>query len=180
MGDLLHIKGGAELDRALQTFAPRVEKNILRGALRAGANVFKREAQALVPRKSGALRASIRVSVGVKKGVILAKIYAGGGGVFYAHMVEGGTKKHLISVQEEEKNVNYRRSLQLGRRVLESMTTINRRVLKIGNTFIGPTVTHPGSKARPFMKPAFDNKSQAAIDAIAEYTRARIAKEARK
>lgn len=39
------IIGGRELDAFLKQLAPKVERNIMRSALRQGANVFKAEAK---------------------------------------------------------------------------------------------------------------------------------------
>ena len=38
-------------------------------------------------------------------------------------------------------------------------------------------VDHPGARPKPFMRPAFDGKAQAAIEAMAEYIRNRIPRE---
>ena len=59
---------------------------------------------------------------------------------------------------------------------MESMRTINRRVLKIGNNFVGPVVQHPGIAPRPFMRPALDGQGKNAIVATGEYVKKRLAK----
>jgi len=38
-------------------------------------------------------------------------------------------------------------------------------------------VEHPGAEQRPFMRPALDSASQAAVQATADYIRNRLAKE---
>lgn len=155
--DDFSIKGAAELDRALQNFPANVERNILRGGVRAGGVVYQHEAQALTPVRSGKLRSSIRVSMRVKAGQILARIIAGGrkkGDAFYAHMVEGGTKPHEIRPK-------------------------GWKSLFFAGIF-AKVIEHPGARAHAFMKPAFDNKTQAVLDRIAEYVRARIDKEAKR
>ncbi len=149
----VEIKGAAELQRLLGELPANIERNVLRGALRAGAKEIEREAKALTPVKSGALRASIRVSAGAKGGNVFAHIKAGGRGkgeAFYATMVEKGTKPH----EERPRGAKSLFFAGLFSRLIE----------------------HPGAREKPFMAPAFANKSQAAVDRIAEYIRARLDK----
>lgn len=37
------------------------------------------------------------------------------------------------------------------------------------------TVSHPGARKQPFMRPAFDNKQREAVQAFADYLRKRLA-----
>lgn len=194
IGSQFSVKGLSELQKFLDQLPAKLEANVMRGALRSGAKIIEAAAKANVSVSppanktfggyAGALRDSIRVSARIYGGGrVTASIKAGGknkktgADVFYAKWVEFGTRPHLISVQEDEKNINIRRSVKFGRVMKESLTTINRRVLKIGNTFIGPTVKHPGSQPRPFMRPALDGQAQNAVVATAEYIKKRLTKE---
>lgn len=157
--DEIEIHGAAELLRQLQDLPVKIEKNISRGALRAGARVIEREAKTLVPVETGKLRDSIQVSAGAKKnGTVYAHVRAGsrqkgGGGAFYAHMVEFGTEPHEIKPR------------RFGSLFLAG---IFRKVVK-----------HPGAKPRAFMRTAFDNMRGAAVEVIGQYIRERLAKVAR-
>lgn len=173
--NLVNIKGGKELYDLLQTLPVKLEKNIMRGAMRAGAKVIADEAKRNVSVKSGALKKSIRISTKSKNGRVSASVKAGNKDTFYVKFVEFGTARHLISVQDNEKPLNKRRGIRFNKVV--SMTTINRNVLRIGNTFIGKTVEHPGARAKPFMRPAFDAKGQEAIDAVIAYINGRLNKQ---
>ena len=150
-----HIKGLAELQRALDTLPAKVEANIMRGAMRAGANVIKDEAKMQAPRDSGLLASSIRTAVSLRRGTVTASVKAGGRGkkgqgtAWYAHMVEMGTKAHVIAAPPGS-------SLSFGGGMVRS-------------------VQHPGAKARPFLRPAMDTKAQAAVEAVREYIRQRLA-----
>lgn len=150
----IHVKGLSDLQKFLDTLAPRVEQNIMRGALRAGAKPILEAAKSSAPvgepsepnRKryklyAGALRDSIRISGRIDKrnGKVTASVKAGGktksgADVFYAHMVEFGTKPHVIG-----------------------------------------DGTHPGVQAKPFMRPALDSQSGAAVVAVGEYIKKRLA-----
>ena len=87
----LKIEGLSDLNKALQELPAKIERNILRGALREGSKEFLAKAREEVPKKSGALLKSLRVSARVKQGKVTATMTAGNKVAFYAHMVEFGT-----------------------------------------------------------------------------------------
>ena len=149
----LHIQGLAELHKALQQLPEELEKKILRGALGAGARVMKKAAQERVPVKSGALRKSVRVKTSARKGRyrLKATIVAGNKEAFYAHMVEFGTARHMI-------RAGAKKALLFGGVMREQ-------------------VEHPGADPHPFMRPALDASSEAAVQAFAEHVRQRLEKE---
>lgn len=150
----LKIDGLADLDRMLKELPAKVEANIMRGAIRTGAKVIEDRAKELAPVKSGKLRDSIKVSTRSKRGVVSATIRAGGGKAFYAKWVEFGTAQHFIKPK-------------------------NRKSLFFAG-MAKKIVDHPGATQKPFMRPALDGGSTGAIDAMAEYIRKRLAKEAAK
>ena len=165
------VLGGAALDALLGTLPVNIEKNIMRGALRAGAKVFLAIVKQNIPVEHGALRQSARITTRVRKGEVTASVKVGDKNVYYANMVEFGTRPHLISVQDSEKGVNKKTGKVL------SMRTINKNVMKIGNTFVGPTVRHPGARPHPFMRPAADAGFEAAVNAVQAHVRKRLSKE---
>lgn len=164
------VLGGAALDALLGTLPVNIEKNIMRGALRAGAKVFMAEVKNNIPISSGDLRNSVRITTRSKKGQVTASVKIGNKRVYYAQMVEFGTRAHFISVQDSERGVNRRTGKAL------SMRTINRNSLIIGNTFVGPTVSHPGARPRPYARPAAEAGFQAAVGAVQLYVRQRLTK----
>lgn len=152
------VEGLAELERRLSELPFKLAKNIMRGALRAGANTMRAEAKARVSVRSGALRDSIRVSARLKGLEVTARVTAGGkgrkGDAFYAHMVEFGTQSHLILPKTKKALV------------------INGQLVK--------GVLHPGAAPRPFMRPAFDGRAQQAVVDVGKYIAERLDKEALK
>lgn len=146
------IIGGRELDAFLQTLAPKVEKNIMRAALRAGANVFLKEVRVNIPVVDGDLLASTRVSTRSQRGRVSASLKIGGKRAPHAHLVEFGTKPHVI---EPKKKTG---------------------ALLIHGAF-ARLVHHPGAKPHPFARPAFDTKGRDAITAVASKVRERLTKE---
>lgn len=171
MNDLT-IVGGRELAELLGTLPAKIEKNIMRTALRAGAVSLKEAVKQNVPVDSGALRSSVRVTTKYRKGRVTASVKAGNSIAWYAALVEYGTRPHLIAVDDADRNIN-RRS-----RKLESLTTVNRRQsLLINGTLVGPSVQHPGAQPRPFMRPALDAGLAAALAAVTAKVRQRLTKE---
>ena len=150
----LHVSGLSELDKLLKELPAKIEGNIMRGAMRAGAKVFADRAKQMVPVKSGQLRDSIKVSTRSKRGRVSATVRAGGKKAFYAHMVEFGTARHFIKPRK-------RKSLFFAGLARE-------------------VVDHPGASPKPFMRPALDGGQVEAVNAAADYIRKRLAKEAAK
>jgi HK97 gp10 family phage protein len=173
----VQIKGGRELLAALQSLPGKIERNIMRTALREGAKVLKAEAQTHVPVRHGDLRRSVRVKVRTKGSTIIASVTAGNEKAWYWRFVEYGTGPHWISVREGDRPW---RNTRRGPKAF-SIRTINRMAqrgsLKIGENFVGSSVAHPGAKATPFMRPALDTKARAAIAAAVATVKRRLTKE---
>ena len=144
----VHVKGLEELQKFMDTLAPKIEANVMRGALRAGVNVIKPVAQANIHSVSGQLAAGLKVSTRSRGGKVTASLKATGPHRFIAHLVEFGTRAHNIAA----------------RKVWLSFGGIFRK-----------EVAHPGARPRPFMRPALDGQAQAAVIASAEYMKKRLA-----
>lgn len=159
----IKVTGLSELQKLLDELPATIEKNIVRGALRAGANVIKEEAKRLCPEAApssvakkygaqrGELKRSIRVSLRYKEGRVTASIKAGNAKAFYAVMVEKGTASHLIKAKP-------------GSSLFFAGSNINQ-------------VMHGGAEKKRFMRPALDGKAGTAVDTVAQYIRDRIPKE---
>jgi HK97 gp10 family phage protein len=149
----VHVKGLRELAQMLQALPVKIEKNIMRGAMRAGANVILEQAKANVPVSepsdrnrerygayAGALRDSGRVGGRARKGKVTSYARFGGATaktgvpVFWVHWVEYGTKPHS----------NGRRGM------------------------------HPGARPHPFLRPAADTAQADAVVAVGKYVYRRL------
>jgi HK97 gp10 family phage protein len=144
--DTVHVKGLSELQKFLNELPPKLERNVVRGALRAGANVIKPVAQANIHSVSGDLARSLKVSTRARGGVVTAKVYTS---IFYAKFVEYGTKPHVIKAKDGG-------ALAFGGGVVQS-------------------VQHPGISPKPFLRPALDTQASAAVVAAGSYMRDRLA-----
>ncbi len=166
-----NIVGGRQLDQLLQTLPAKIEANIMRAALAAGARVIAKEAKRLAPvgqpsnvsaaqygGYAGALRDSVRVTSGkTKTGQVYASVKAGGrtkkgADVFYAHIVEYGARSHRIAPR-------------------------GRGRLEIGGQFVAGAVTHPGVRPQPFMRPAADSRLAEAVAVMTQKIRDRLQKQ---
>lgn len=144
------VTGLAELQALLDQLPVKLERNVLRGAMRAGAKVQLEAAKAAVPVDSGTLRKSLKIRTSARRGVVKATLTAGDKKAFYARFVEFGTAAHWIKPK-------------------------NAKALFFG--LFAERVHNPGAKPKPFMRPALDGTVQAATAAAGAYIRARLTKE---
>lgn len=146
-----NIRGGRELAEFLSQLPAKLEQNIMRSALRAGATVIKKEAALNAPVDEGDLVRSIRVSGKARRGSITVSVKVGGKKAPHAMLVEYGTRPHKIEPKDAA-------------------------ALAVGGVAYR-SVDHPGAQPKPFFRPALDSKSGAAIEAVAAQIRKRLTKE---
>lgn len=150
MQDTSHIKGLSDLGKALATLPAKMERNVLRGALRAGMKPVQLAARDNAAKATGALAKGLRISTDGRKGKVYARLKTSGKHDYIARFVEFVTAPHRISAR-------------------------NGGMLRIAGGAIVPFVDHPGTDAQPFMRPALDTQSPAAVLAVANYIRNRLA-----
>ena len=149
------ILGGKALAKALNELPLKIERNIMRSALRAGAAVIAAEAKQNVSVVSGELQRTIRTSSNSKRGMVEANAIVGSRKKgWYASFVEFGTAPHIITAGKNAPMLSFRDSNGIWRRVF--------------------SVNHTGGVAKPFMRPAFDNKGDDAVRAVADKIRERL------
>jgi hypothetical protein len=133
----------------MDTLAPRIEKNVMRGALRAGMNVVKPMAVANARKSSGVYASGLKVGTRARGGRVTASLKATGPHAYLGRWIEFGTRAHNIAAK-----VN--------------------GWLSFGGIFT-KSVAHPGARPFPHMRPALDANATAAVQASAEYMRTRLA-----
>lgn len=165
------VVGLADLRAKLLVLGERMAKNVLRRGLLAGAGVIRDGAKPKAPKRTGRLKTNVIAETrGVFKGpsgrpaghravvLVRGKDKLGGRSArSYAHFVEFGTKPHRVgkgSIKELWKG-SKKRKRQVGAK-------------------------HPGSKAKPFMRPAFDELKYEAIRVTEQRIREELAKEVAK
>lgn len=145
------IQGGRQLDELLRTLPEKMQKNVNRTGLRAGAAVLLEEVKQNIPVASGALRDSARITSRARGGSVSVSVKVGNRQAWYAHLVEFGTRPHVITPKTAS-------ALQFG-----GVTT--------------KAVQHPGTRARPFMRPSVDARLPEAVTAITAKIRERLTKQ---
>ncbi len=90
----VEVKGLRELDRQLKQLEPKLAKKVMRKAVSAGAEVIRKEARRLAPRRTGRLIRGIIKSIKRRGSTVIAKIGPKGGkkGPFWGYFIELGTK----------------------------------------------------------------------------------------
>ena len=149
----VQIQGLSELNQALSELPQRLARNVLRGSVAAGAAVIRREARERAPRYAGQVAAG--------------------------HPPPGTLKRSIYSAQA-------RRLSSLLQQVYHVGVVSGKRVKKSGrksgrapNAYYWRFVEFGTVKmaARPFLRPAFEAKKMAAVEALRAYMAERIPRE---
>jgi hypothetical protein len=150
MSNDTNIKGLAELKAAMGDLPEKIERNLMRGSMRAGLKVIAAKAEGNINSRSGALAESVRVGTRIKAGQITGFVQAGPSKKhkkpWYAAIVHKGAKKHVIKARRA-------------------------KLLAIGV----PQVTHPGAAPNPYLEDALKSEMGAAVAEVASHMRGRLA-----
>jgi HK97 gp10 family phage protein len=160
------VVGLSELKKQMQALPAKVEGNIMRSALTAALKVIQKEALANVPQKSGALRNSIKIKFdrkSAKRGFVQVDLTAGDSKAYYAHMVEYGTASFYTG-----KGSSVGKAYTIAPKSKNFLSFFGQPIKE---------VIHPGSKPKPFMRPAVDSSTGQALKVMSEYIAKRLPKE---
>lgn len=146
-----HVTGLPELYRRLQDLPVKYERNVARGALRAGMNVVKPVAQSMARKASGVYAAGLRVGTRTRGGMVTSYLKPSGKHAYLGKWIEFGTRAHNIAAKKGG--------------WLSFMSIFTKEV------------SHPGARPYPHMRPALDSQAQAALIAIGEYSKRRMEKD---
>lgn len=173
-GSQVEISGLKELDDLLKELPAVIEGRVMRGALRKGQQILSEAVKSTLRQNgsfdTGALERSIKVRFRKKHekwGWIRTYVIAGDKDAYYAHIVEFGSASFYTG-----------KGKTVGKPYVISAKKA-KYLLIAGGTPV-KSVIHPGAKPKPFMRPAFDLYSGAAIDAVVNYLQQRIPKEIKK
>ncbi len=148
------IKGLSELQKFLDTLPAKLERNVMRGALREGATrELLPEAQANLASAgaiaTGELITGLKVGTRARAGTVTASVKATGPHGHIAKWIEYGVRAHNIVAKVSG-------------------------LLAFSGVYV-KSVSHPGFKPKPFLRPALDQRGSAAVVAAAEYMKRRLA-----
>ncbi|WP_439891600.1 HK97-gp10 family putative phage morphogenesis protein [Ralstonia sp. 25C] len=175
------VRGVGELLEAMRALPQNIAKNTLRGAVNAGASVFRKEAVRLAPVYTGIpyRYPDERVDPGLLKRAIYQKHMPGNS--------NATTQTYIVGVRSGKGNRFRKRG-----KGFVGMDAYYAKWVEFGHWFVPPRPQGVGKKqhrsryatppglyvpARPFMRPAFDTKKTEAAQAIENYLRKRIADE---
>ena len=171
MANEIKVEGLVELQKMLDQLPAKIEANIMRGGLRAASNIYRDRARNAVPKKSGALRKSIKVTTSNKKGALSATISAGDKNAFYAHMIEFGTASFFAG---SGKSVGG--PYKIPGKTKGGKSTRKKKAVAFDESIYN-NVTHPGVHPVPFMRNAFDQGTAEVLEALRLYVGGRLGKE---
>lgn len=197
MSTTVNVSGLRELNAALAELPRNIGRNVLRGAVRAGAAVVRDEAKIKAPVVTGQLRRAIYMKqireqssmvrqvfyVGVRRGKQYQKLTTKGGkdrsmDAYYAQFVEHGhfsrpAGMHRMNRRGSSYSIHSKGDLLFNRlpQGLDRSTQLERMVAAGTIRWI---------PARPFMRPAWDARKEDALKALAAYIEQRIPQEVAK
>lgn len=152
-GGFVTINGLKELEQTLTAIPDKLAKNVLVGAMRAGARTVQKDARSKVP------VASQPHTLRLRKGQKIT-------------IQPGWLKKNISIWRLRDRQTKYAVQFRMGIRAPK----------KGPLAYYGYFIERGTSKmqARPFMRPAFDQQYEAAVDAVKIYLSERIEKELNK
>lgn len=155
----------------LNALPKRLANGAVRAGLVAGAAVIRDEARERVPVQSGKLRRAIKSGSSrvMSDGTVRIKVKLLGEHSYLGLWMEYGVEPHLIArTGKGQGRVAVKKAQDGG-------VPINTGAMKIGEDFVSGIITHPGIRARPFMRPALDARANDAIRAIGTRMKEHIA-----
>lgn len=94
------LKGTDQLMKFLDQLPDKVQNNVARNGMRAGAVVLRDILRQKLPVRKGFLKKSVRITTKAKqRGVVRAAVTVGGGKAWYAGIYEFGAKPHRIAAE---------------------------------------------------------------------------------
>lgn len=148
----IKIEGKSAIAKKLKRLSGKVAGSIARRSGAAGARVIRNEARRLVPEDSGTLKKAINVRTKQFRNRSGFHFYIAvdrGGSVkndgWYAHFIEYGTQPHQVIPKAAQ-------ALKLS----------------ASGDVVRNIANHPGTRAQPFMRPAFESKADNAVRVIGD------------
>ena len=116
------ISGIKEIDRALSKLERKINKRVMKNAMRQTVAEYRKRVRKLTPKRTGILRKSVTTDVKIMRKVFIkGRMYFGrkdGRNGFHAHLVESGTGERVVNDKWGLKKRGYRqraRKMNVGR-----------------------------------------------------------------
>lgn len=143
------LKGVGDLKKKFAKLAAKAQNKIGRRGLAEAAKVYRKEMRTRAPKDTGKLRKSIRYKIRRQRRGLFRGRVGVTGEAYYARFIEYGSSPHRIPSKTTGRGRNKKESTA--------------RVSFDGGVYI--SVQHPGTAAKPFIRPAFDAATKKAIEA---------------
>lgn len=143
--DLRYVKGLKDLQEFLDDLPVKMERDIMRGGIRAGTKEIYTEALTSAPVLHGKLKEGIKMGTSVRGSIVRGYVRSTD---FKTRWIEYGTAAHAITASPS-------------------------KFLNFGGVFV-KSVMHPGSHPHPFLRPALDNQATSAVIATGNYVKERL------
>lgn len=175
---MVKVTGERETRAFFQKLPDMIERKLVRGAAKAGAEVIAQQARTNLGSKKAEVAGGSSVLIADSIKVRVRKVETGaratiapeGPGAYVTPWMEFGTRPHFIQVHEEQRGGRTSRRINdLDRSAAEEGRAGPGSSLKIGGTFVGGTVYHPGADPHPFLRPALDTAAREAVATAQRY-----------
>lgn len=153
MADLAHVAGLSDLAAALRELPRRIGRNVLRGAVAAGASEVRAEARTKAPVYTGDVAQGHPPPGTLKRAIYQKQI---------RELSDDQTQVFFVGVRQGKK---YRK---MGKKGDKSMDAYYWRFVEFGTSKMA---------ARPFLRPAFEASKMDAVERIRDYLAERIPRE---
>ena len=174
----VEVQGLRELGQALQQLPQRIGRNVLRGAVGAGARRIRDRARENAPRSTGAVKDGHPPPGTLKRSIIVKQIPELSGPLkqtFYVHVRSGKKYAHQGKGGRLSQDAWYWRFVEFGTQA-HVVRPKNKKALAF-NGQVRPMASIPAVGARPFMRTAFESEKSRAVDEIKRYLEERIPQE---
>lgn len=150
MSGKVKLTGVGDLKKKFAQMTMQAQSKVGRRGLAGAAIVLRQEMRSRAPRDTGNLRKNIRYKIRrQRRGYFKGRVGVSGE-AFYAKFIEFGTSPHRIPAPSKGRGKNKEKN--------------DRRVSFDGGVYT--SVKHPGTPARPFLRPAFDAGARRAIEEV--------------
>jgi HK97 gp10 family phage protein len=161
----IKITGLDQINAVLKQLPENIGRRAANTAVRAAGMTIRKAIMARIPKgKTGNLAKSIKVKKQRdQQGKTTYTVYSSAP---HAHLVEYGTAPHIIVAGRK---TNRKSTYETGKKTLSD-----------GSSIFGTQINHPGAKAEPFFRPAFDESAERALANMREVMAKAVARAATK
>lgn len=178
MAELVHIKGFAELKRAMQALPKNIQRNVLRGSVNAGARLVRDQARLNAPVMPVALPGHQPPGT-LKRSIVTAFIPEKSNAqqaTYYVTVRQGKKYRGQGKRQDKSQDAFYGAWVELGHHYVAPKPSgtnwaPHRRQQHTTGVFVPP---------HPFLRPAYEAKKLQSVQAMREYMLQRLPQEVEK